>query len=141
MLPKKGKKLHGEGWGEGDGCKVSAAVAAALREELGSTHQAVKTAMRWTGASERTVKHWLAGTYAPSGKHLVALMRHSDAVMMTVLSLTNRNTFFVGAALHTVRSKMLEIIDLIDTHHAESEAAEKTPADPWAFVLPAVTNT
>lgn len=38
-----------------------AAIAAALREELGQTHRAIKTAMRWTGASERTVKYWIAG--------------------------------------------------------------------------------
>lgn len=37
------------------------AVAAALRTELGQTHQAIKTAMRWTGASERAVKYWLSG--------------------------------------------------------------------------------
>jgi hypothetical protein len=36
------------------------AIAAALVQELGTTHhQAAKTAMRWTGAHERTVKNWL----------------------------------------------------------------------------------
>ena len=34
------------------------AVALALQEELGETHRAIKTARRWTGASERTVKYW-----------------------------------------------------------------------------------
>ena len=37
------------------------AIAAALHDELGTTHQAIKAAMRWTGASERTVKYWLSG--------------------------------------------------------------------------------
>jgi hypothetical protein len=38
-----------------------AAMAMALHAELGSTHRAIKSAMRWTGASERTVKYWFAG--------------------------------------------------------------------------------
>lgn len=54
------------------------AVAAALRAELGQTHQAIKTAMRWTGASERAVKYWLSGERGPSGEHLIALAQHSD---------------------------------------------------------------
>lgn len=32
------------------------AITDALRRELGPTHQAIKTVMRWTGASERTAK-------------------------------------------------------------------------------------
>ena len=42
------------------------AIADALRRELGPTHQAIKTAMRWTGASERTVKYWFSGERGPS---------------------------------------------------------------------------
>jgi len=33
-------------------------IAKALHLELGGTHQAVKTMMRWTSANERTVKNW-----------------------------------------------------------------------------------
>lgn len=66
------------------------AVAIALRDELGLTHRAVKTAMRWTGASERTVKYWIAGERGPSGAHLIALARHSDIVFHMVLILANR---------------------------------------------------
>ena len=54
------------------------AIAYALKSELGSTHQAVKTIRRWTGAGERTVKNWLAGISGPSGQHLADLIRHSD---------------------------------------------------------------
>jgi hypothetical protein len=43
--------------------------------------------MRWTGAGERTAKTWLSG---PSGQHLIALMRNSDAVFALVLRLTGR---------------------------------------------------
>ena len=45
-------------------------IAVALRGELGDTHRAIKTVMQWTGASERTIKNWFAGTRGPSGEHL-----------------------------------------------------------------------
>ena len=67
------------------------AMAMALHEELGSTNRAIKMAMRWTGASERTVKYWLAGERGPSGHHLIALARHSDAVLFVVLALAGRH--------------------------------------------------
>jgi hypothetical protein len=47
--------------------------------------------MRWTGASERTVKYWFAGERGPSGDHLIALARHSDAVLYVVLALAGRH--------------------------------------------------
>ena len=48
------------------------AIAAALVADLGQTHRAIKTAMRWTGASERTVKYWMS---AERGK------RHADPLL------------------------------------------------------------
>lgn len=66
------------------------AMAMALHEELGSTSCAIKMAMRWTGASERTVKYWLAGKRGPSGDHLIELTRHSDAVPFMFLALAGR---------------------------------------------------
>lgn len=59
MLPKKGKKLHLD---EED-MAFAMMIAEALDTDLGRTHQGVKTAMRWTGASERSVKHWFAGSH------------------------------------------------------------------------------
>jgi hypothetical protein len=67
------------------------AVARALHEELGETHRAIKMAMRWTGASERTVKYWFSGERGPSGDHLIALTRHSDAVLYVLLALSGRH--------------------------------------------------
>src|SRR3546814_12436719 len=43
-------------------------VAAALHQELGATHVAVKTAAGWTGANERTVKDWPVDTSGPAGE-------------------------------------------------------------------------
>ena len=80
FVPKTGTNVHLEA----DAADYRTAIAAALRDELGLTHRAVKTAMRWTGASERTVKYWFAGERGPSGDHLVSLARHSDAVLIAL---------------------------------------------------------
>ena len=86
VVPKKGTIVHLEACRDG----LRAAIAAALADELGDTHRAVKTVMRWTGASERTVKYWLSGERAPSGEHLISLSRNSDAVFLAVLVLAGR---------------------------------------------------
>ena len=59
-VPKKGNYFpNGTRAGKGT-VSYPAAIAAALRAEVGDSHQAVKSVMR-TGANERTVKNWLAG--------------------------------------------------------------------------------
>ena len=73
-----------------DQTRYRKAVATALRTELGPTHQAIKTAMRWTGASERTAKYWLSGERGPSGEHLILLAQHCDAVLVTILTMAER---------------------------------------------------
>lgn len=87
FVPKTGTNVHFEA----DVADYRTAIAAALRDELGLTHRAVKTAMRWTGASERTVKYWIAGERGPSGEHLIALARNSDIVFHMVLLLADRH--------------------------------------------------
>lgn len=73
-----------------------AAVAMALHAELGSTHRAIKSARRWTGASERTVKYWPAGERGPSGEHLVSLAPRSDAVLVLLSTMADRPVFEDG---------------------------------------------
>ena len=86
VVPKMGTTVHLAA----DQARYREAVAAALRAELGPTHQAIKTAMRWTGASERTVKYWLSGERGPSGEHLILLAQHCDAVLLTILTMAER---------------------------------------------------
>lgn len=86
VVPKMGTNLHLDEI-PGD---YRAAMSMALHAELGSTHRAIKSAMRWTGASERTVKYWFAGERGPSGEHLVSLACHSDAVLIALLALAGR---------------------------------------------------
>ena len=67
------------------------AIAMAPHEDLDDTHRAIKMALRWTGASERTVNYWFSGERGPSGEHLIALVRHSDTVLYVVLALAGRH--------------------------------------------------
>jgi hypothetical protein len=87
VVPKKGTIVHFCA----DAVDYRGALAMALRLELGATHRAIKTAMRWTGASERTVKYWFAGERGPSGEHLILLVRHSDLVFHMVLARAGRH--------------------------------------------------
>lgn len=86
VVPKTGTTVHLAA----DQTLYRKVIADALRTELGPTHQAIKQAMRWTGASERTVKYWLSGERGPSGEHLILLAQHSDAVLMTILTMAHR---------------------------------------------------
>lgn len=112
MFPKTGNNLHAAG----GALDLASMIAGALTAELGSSHRAVKTAMRWTGASERTVKHWLAATHAPQGTHLVALARHSDHVLAAFLTAAHREEFRIGVELQALRTKLVELVSLLENH-------------------------
>ena len=90
------------------------AIAYALKSELGSTHQAVKTIRRWTGAGERTVKNWLAGISGPSGQHLVDLIRHSDEVLTVLLLLAGRQEVVAVQKVVDLRNKLAEMVEQIN---------------------------
>lgn len=96
------------------------AIAAALRAELGGSHRATKVTMRWSGAGERTVKHWLSGTSGPGGPNLINLLRHSDSVLATVLVLSGRQQHL---AIHRLSAAHAILADAL---HA-LEAALQTP--------------
>ncbi|SHL17175.1 hypothetical protein SAMN05444414_106165 [Roseovarius marisflavi] len=89
-------------------------IAAALRRELGGSHQAIKVSMNWTGASERTAKNWLAGTHGPAGEHLVELMRHSDQVAETVLALCGRRDVCISLELACLRTALVRMLTTAD---------------------------
>ena len=114
MFPKKGKVFLGPDGRQHSGLDYAATVAAALREGVGDTHQAIKMVMRWTGADERTIKNWFAATNGPSGAHLVALFRHSDAVLDACLRLAGRERIIANRKLVEVREKLRELLTLIE---------------------------
>jgi hypothetical protein len=110
MLPKTGNKLHPPS----DDLAFAQLMAEALALELGQTHQAVKTAMRWTGASESCVKHWLAGRHAPSGGNLLGLLRQSDIVFEYVLLAAGRHDALIATKMSGLRQGLIEILALLD---------------------------
>ena len=118
MFPKKGKVFPNRDGRSHSEIQYPRAIAAALRRDLGSTHQAIKTVMRWTGVSERTVKNWFAARSGPSGEHLVALIHHSDEVFEALLLLADRKQAIAAKRLIDARHalfKMLELmVDLTD---------------------------
>ena len=113
MLLKKGKLFPGTGQG-GTKADYATMIAAALREDLGPSHQGIKTAMRWTGAGERTVKNWFAGANGPSGEHLIALVRHSDAILAVFLAMAGRPNVIVDSKLADIRDRLAETVAFID---------------------------
>ena len=90
MFPKKGNVFPRRGGRDKSPAEYANVVAAALRSELGDTHRAVKIVRRWTGASERTVKNWLAGAKGPSGGYLLLLINKSNAVLQALLVAAGR---------------------------------------------------
>ena len=113
MLPKKGKRFPNRDGKGSAGLSYPRAIAAALRGELGDTHQAIKIVMRWTGAGERSAKNWVGGTRGPTGEHLLSLIRHSDEVLNAVLRLTGREAVLPQTSLRQ-RSGLVKIIENID---------------------------
>jgi hypothetical protein len=114
MLPKMGNHLPTDN-GRGDGgLNYAAAVALALRGDLGDSHRAIKVVMRWTGASERTAKYWFAGARGPTGEHLVSLIHHSDAVLYAILQLAGRETSMMAVNLAAIRSELIKTLQAID---------------------------
>jgi hypothetical protein len=113
MLPKTGKVFPRRA---GDACAgddYAVVIGTALREELGNTHQSVKTVMSWTGASERTVKNWFAGASGPSGAHLIAIVRHSDAAFAALMVLAGRNYALAAKKLVDARNTLAAMLEII----------------------------
>jgi len=114
FVPETGTFVPLPNQGRGEGRAYAASVAVALRQHLGGSRRATKTVMQWTGASERTVKHWFAGTRAPSGEHLVTLARYSQHVWDVLVSLSGRKQVSEAEKLAAARVMVSELHELID---------------------------
>ena len=114
MFPKKGNKLHRHGLPNEAVVSFNLTIATALRAELGSTHQAIKTVIRWTSASERTVKHWFAGTHGPSGDHLVQLMANSDEVLKVLLVRAGRRGSLSGVRVIELQKYLMGALKCLE---------------------------
>jgi hypothetical protein len=92
-------------------------IAMALRSELTSRNSRAKLVSGWTGASERTVKNWIAGRYGPSGRHLVLLAQHSDQVLNAILSMAHKQDSLLAGSVEELKQKVFELAALIDGAH------------------------
>lgn len=114
MFPKMGKTFPDEDGRRVDRLEYQAAISTALKRELGGSHRAIKTAMKWTGVSERTAKNWFAGSHGPAGEHLIELLRNSDEVAAAVLLLSGRSELRVVAGLHQTRGTLRQVLEALD---------------------------
>ena len=112
-FPKKGTFVHRSGRGDSADVSYGIAIAAGLRRELGTTHQAVKSVMRWTGASERTVKYWFSGSRGPSGEHLIALAASSDVILDVILRRAGRQNHAGTSRLAEAHEKLKGVMQVI----------------------------
>ncbi|MBI2254736.1 MAG: hypothetical protein HYU58_08970 [Proteobacteria bacterium] len=94
--------------------RFATAISIALREEYGGTHAAVKTVVTATQANERAVKNWFQARNGPSGESLVALCRHSDRVLETVLAMADRSELLKAKRLVDTKGKLLEMMRLLE---------------------------
>jgi len=115
MLPKTGKTFPG-GNGRSPGkTDYAAMISLALQKQLGNSHQAIKTVMRWTGAGERTVKNWFSGAHGPSGEHLITLAKHSDDVLDIFLMMADRQSALAKIRLSVIITEMDTCLESIKT--------------------------
>lgn len=89
-----------------------------MHAEWGTTPSARKEVGRITRANERAVRNWFEGKNGPSGENLVLLIRHSDAVLETVLEtvleLSGRQALMPAARMLGIRDRLKEVVDAID---------------------------
>jgi hypothetical protein len=106
--------------------KFATIVADALHREFGGTNAAVKIVVGFTQANERAVKNWFTAKNAPDGAHLVALARHSDAVLETFLLLAGRKDLLTAKIFGDTRDKVQQMLQLLaDMRPEKSEEGAK----------------
>lgn len=96
----------------------AAAISEALHREFEGNGSAVKSIAILTAANERAAKNWYEGKNGPSGEFLVLLCRHSDHVLETVLALCGRSDLLAAKKLVDAKSKLREMLSLIDEMEA-----------------------
>jgi hypothetical protein len=114
MFPKKGKFFPTRECRPGAEIRIHEEIAEALNEELRASGRTVKTIMEWTGASERTVKNWLAGRSSPRVAHLVCLMRHSSKVLDAMLRLAGKDSLAAGMQVIEARDLWADAVRRFD---------------------------
>jgi hypothetical protein len=115
-FPKKGKSFPKRDGDAGpnfnlDDRAFAGKIALALKSELKDRSSRAKLVAGWTGASERTVKNWIIGRYAPCGRHLVVLAQHSDQVLNAILS--DRQDLLLARRVGDLRQRVLALAAIV----------------------------
>jgi hypothetical protein len=116
-FPKTGKSFPKRSRGanfNADDRAFAIKIAVALKAELKGRSSRAKLVARWTGANERTVKNWILGRYAPSGRHLVVLAQHSDQVLNTILSMADRQDLHLARKVADLRRRVTELAAILE---------------------------
>ena len=90
------------------------AIAGALHREYDQGQGGVKTVVTLTGANERAVRNWFEAKNGPNGEFLIAVCRHSDQVLDTVLVLAGRTEHVRARKLVEAKDKLREMLQVID---------------------------
>src|SRR3954464_6060782 len=109
--PILGKSLHSE--------RFSEAIARALHREFDQTHSAIKTVVALTGANERAVRNWFEAKNGPNGEFLIALCRHSDEVLETLLLLAGRREHLRARQIVRAKDLLHEMLRLLNEVESE----------------------
>lgn len=88
-------------------------VSDALRRQFEGSRSSVKMVVRLTNANERAVKNWFLAKNAPRGAHLIALMRHSDEILETVLILAGREELLTAKKLADALQQLENLLKTI----------------------------
>lgn len=112
-LPKKGEELPSARIRRERAREYAYAIAKALKEEL-TRGASIKTIMAWTGAGERTVKEWLAGSTAPRAFQVECLMRSSDLVYERLMVRTGRRPVVSRESLKALKEQVTRLVEEID---------------------------
>ncbi|MCJ2039720.1 hypothetical protein MKK55_12310 [Methylobacterium sp. J-059] len=115
-FPKKGNSFHGgtdQNLSPDHADTFAEMVSAVLRRSVGGRPSAVKLVARWTGARERTVKNWFAGSCAPKGDHFRDLVRHCPEMLDAFLVSVDRQDHLALAKVIQVEAALLDALAAI----------------------------
>lgn len=98
----------------GDETSFSQMVADVLSGARSGRPLSVKTVQRWTGAGERTVKNWFAGTCAPRGAHFQRIVTHSPEMLEAFLLSARRSDCVAMARAHHARRMLEQALAALD---------------------------
>jgi hypothetical protein len=109
-----GKTFPVAGSAEFDSLSFQAAIADALRRDFSGSPASVKQLAKLVRANERAVRNWFDAKNGPSGEHLVRLMRHSPAVVETVLGMSGRFGLVQAMLVADAKDRVRRILVMLD---------------------------